>query len=109
MTLNSDYVAYVLEQLESVTPCRSRKMFGGAGIYQDDIMFGLISSDNQLYFRVDDNNRPDFEAAGMPQFMSMPYFQLSEELLEDEAAVRPWVEKALAAAIAGKKKKRKKR
>ena len=38
-------------------------MFGGVGLYHADLFFGIIARD-VLYLKVDDVNRPDYEAAG---------------------------------------------
>ena len=38
----------------------SRAMFGGWGLYQDGVIFGIIA-DGELYFKVDDTNRAGFE------------------------------------------------
>ena len=63
MTISREYLQHVLEMLEPLGGIRSRRMFGGAGIYRDGTMFGLIA-DDELYLRTDDINRPDFEAEG---------------------------------------------
>ena len=77
------------------------------------IVFFALIADDVLYLKVDDDNRPEFEARGMPPFRPfgeggevMQYYQLPEELLEDPEAMKPWVEKAIAVA-ARKKKGRK--
>ncbi len=44
-----------------------RAMFGGAGVYCNGVMFGLIA-DETLHFKVDEANRPDDEAAGVEPF-----------------------------------------
>jgi DNA transformation protein len=79
-------------------------MFGGVGIYSDDLFFALIDEDT-VYFKVDDTNRPDFEARGMGPFQPagpegevMQYYAVPEDLLEDPDALRPWVDRALAVA-----------
>jgi DNA transformation protein len=95
----------VLEQLaRAVTNVRDRAMFGGVGIYSGDLFFALIDEDT-VYFKVDDTNRPDFEARGMgpfrpagPEGEVMQYYAVPEDLLEDPEALRPWVDRALAVA-----------
>jgi DNA transformation protein len=79
-------------------------MFGGVGIYADQLFFALIDDDT-LYFKVDDSNRPDFERLGMKPFQPygeggeiMQYYQVPTDLLEDLETLRPWVEKAIAVA-----------
>jgi len=41
----SDFVEYVLEPLAPLKNVRARKMFGGYGIYQESVMFGLVADD----------------------------------------------------------------
>jgi DNA transformation protein len=79
-------------------------MFGGVGIYSDEIFFALIA-DDIVYFKVDESTRADFEARGMGPFRpfgddggTMKYYQLPEDVLEDSEALRPWAEKAVTIA-----------
>ena len=105
MSVSQSFRTFVLEQLARATPnVRSRAMFGGVGIYSDDIFFALIDDDT-VYFKVDATNRPEFEARGMGPFRpmgeggeTMQYYALPEGLLEDPEALRPWVDGALGAA-----------
>jgi DNA transformation protein len=105
MSVNSSFRSFVLDQLARVTASvRDRAMFGGVGIYSNDLFFALIDEDT-LYFKVDDTNRPDFEARGMGPFRpmgvegeTMQYYAVPEDLLEDPEALRSWVERSLAAA-----------
>jgi DNA transformation protein len=79
-------------------------MFGGVGIYTGDLFFALVDDDT-LYFKVDDTNRPDFEARGMTPFRPygddgevMQYYEVPADLLEDPESLRPWVDKSVAVA-----------
>ena len=88
-------------------------MFGGVGIYAGELFFALIAEDT-LYFKVDDSNRPDFEARGMGPFLpfgderdKMQYYEVPADLLEEPEALRPWVEKSLVVAANKAKQKRK--
>jgi DNA transformation protein len=115
MAVSAAYRDFVLEQLGRVTPVTSRRMFGGVGIYADGLFFALIGGD-ALYLKVDDSNRGDFVAAGMPPFRpfgdektSMNYYELPADLLEDPDRLRPWVDGAIAVARAARKGGRKKR
>lgn len=102
MPVSASFRTFVLEQLGRVTPnVRARNMFGGVGIYGNDRFFALMD-DDFLYFKVDDTNRPDFEALGMRPFQPggpdgevMQYYQVPEEVLEDIEELRGWVAKAL--------------
>lgn len=109
MAASKSYRDYVLGELGKVTAVRARAMFGGYGIYADDVMFGLISSDDVLYLKIDDTSRAKYEALEMPQFMTMPYFQLPIDILEDDEQLAAWVKTAVSVAIRTKKPKKKKR
>lgn len=105
MPVSPSYRTFVLEQLGRVAPAiRARSMFGGVGIYSDALFFALMDDDT-LFFKVDDTNRPDFEAAGMGPFRPfgpdgevMQYYQVPEELLEDVETLELWVGKAVEVA-----------
>jgi DNA transformation protein and related proteins len=112
MAVTPEYREFVLEQLGRVAPVTSRAMFGGVGIYSDGLFFGLMDND-ALYLKVDDGNRGRFEAAGMGPFSPfgddqhvMQYYELPADLLEDADALRPWVDGALDAARAARRKKK---
>lgn len=113
MPVHPEYRAFALEQLGRVVPVTARSMFGGVGIYSDGLFFALLAGD-ALYLKVDDTNRDDFVAAGTGAFrpygdetLSMNYYELPPELLEDPDALRPWVEKSLAVAAAARRRKKK--
>lgn len=104
MSVTPSFRAFVLEQLaRTATGVRGRAMFGGVGIYSGELFFALIDDDT-VYFKVDETNRPDFEARGMGPFRPMgpegvmQYYALPDELLEDPETLRIWVERALAVA-----------
>jgi DNA transformation protein and related proteins len=105
MSVSPTFRSFVLEQLaRATTSVRSRAMFGGVGIYSGEFFFALIDDDT-VYFKVDETNRPDFEARGMGPFRPMgpdgevmQYYALPEDLLEDPETLRLWVDRALAVA-----------
>ncbi|MDB4949123.1 MAG: hypothetical protein JWM27_1772 [Gemmatimonadetes bacterium] len=113
MPVSAAYREYVLEQLGRVAPVTAKSMFGGVGVYSDGLFFALVAGD-AVYFKVDDGNRPAFEAAGSGPFLPygdpgkpMQYYGVAEELLEDPDALRPWMHGALDAARRARTKKRK--
>lgn len=107
MATSPDYKAFVLELLTPIYPVSARNMFGGVGIYADDLMCALITSEDELYFKADDKNRSDYEALEAEQFHTMPYFAVPAEVLEDSEALAVWLEKSMAAAKRmGKPKKK---
>ncbi len=105
MAVSADYLAYVLEQLARVDGVSSRRMFGGAGLYSHECFFGLIAEDT-LYLRVDDANRARYTARGMGRFrpyadrpeLSMNYFEIPAEVLEDPQELALWAAESIAAA-----------
>lgn len=108
----SGYAQYVLEQLGPVGDISSRSMFGGVGIYSDGLFFALIGND-QLYFKVDDSNRPDFEEVDMGPFRpygderSMQYYEVPVDVLEDQDQLKVWAAKAVGVARNAKKGEKK--
>jgi DNA transformation protein and related proteins len=105
VTVSTDYLAYVLDQLHELGGVSSRRMFGGAGLYCDEFFFGLIADDT-LYLRVDDSNRSDYTARGMAQFrpypdrpvLSMSYYEAPAEVLEDRRLLATWAARSVAVA-----------
>lgn len=113
MAVSAEYKDFVCEQLEPLGPVRIRNMFGGAGVYLDDLMFGLIAGET-LFFKVDDRNRADYEAEEMGPFVyeppsgkavAMSYYELPERLYDDADELVAWARKALDAALAAKSAK----
>ena len=104
MGVSPSFRTFVEDQLGALVPIRSRGMFGGVGLYSEDLFFGLLD-DDVLYLKADDETRADFEALGSrpfrpygPEGGTMSYYDVPADLLEDPDRLRPWVERALAAA-----------
>ena len=105
MTVSADFLAYVLDQLRELDNVSSRRMFGGAGLYRDELFFGLISDDT-LYLRVDDSNRADYSARGAAPFrpyadrpeLSMSYYEAPADVLEDARELAEWARRSVAVA-----------
>jgi DNA transformation protein and related proteins len=107
MPVSSDYLNYVLEQLAALGGVSARRMFGGVGLYCEELFFGLVDNDT-LYLRVNDGNRADYTAHGMGPFrpyadrpeLSMSYYETPAEVLEDPAQLVVWAQRSVAAALA---------
>ena len=105
MTVSADFLAYVLDQLQHLGGVSSRRMFGGVGLYSDELFFGLIADDT-LYLRVDDDNRADYSARGAAPFrpyadrpqLSMSYYEAPAEVLEDARQLTEWARRSVAVA-----------
>lgn len=102
---------HALEQLRRVVPVTYKRMFGGVGIYHDGLFFALMD-DDRCWLKVDDHNRPAFEARGLRPFRPfedrdevMSYYPVPDDALEEPDALRPWVDGALDAARRARRKK----
>lgn len=105
---------YVLNKLRPHGPITSRAMFGGYGIYYDEIIFASLI-DGKLYFRVDALNENDYELYGSEPFVFeggkspavMPYRVLPDEILENGELLPQWIEKAKQASLRHRRKAKK--
>ncbi|MGH8015985.1 MAG: TfoX/Sxy family protein [Candidatus Zixiibacteriota bacterium] len=96
-----DYV--VGDLLGNIDGITSRAMFGGWGIYRDGNIFAIII-EGELYFKVDDTNRVDFERLGSHPFvymqgkqkLTMSYWLLPVEVQEDREQLSLFVARAVA-------------
>ena len=113
MSVSPSYRTFVIEQLSRArNDIRTKSMFGGVGIYAGEFFFALID-DDLVYFKVDDENRPAYEARGMGPFMPggeggevMQYYQVPEDILEDVESLRAWIDAAIDVARRSKSRRR---
>ncbi len=110
MAVSDEFIDYVIDQLAGLDYVSARKMFGGAGLYCDGTMFGLIA-DDVAYLKVDDSNRDDYIQAESSPFqfqvepdknIVMSYYEIPIDVLEDRDQLAEWAQRSLA--IAKKKK-----
>lgn len=113
MARRSEFVEHVVEMLRAFGPVEARSMFGGWGLYHEGLFFALVGADT-LYFKVDDENRAHFEAAGLQPFVygsrdgnyTMSYFQAPEEALESPPVMALWARLGYGAALRAASKKK---
>ena len=107
------FVQYVAEDVLSELEVKTKRMFGGHGFYHAGKMFGL-EADGKIYFKVNDATRPDYEAADSEPFqysakdrkaVTMSYWMLPEEVLEDRERAIAWAKKAIGVAEMAKTNK----
>ncbi len=107
MAISPDYAEFIKELMAPLGPVTIRRMFGGAGVFADGLMFALIAGD-VLHFKADGQNRPMFEAEDMPPFVYetkdgrravMSYMQAPEHLFDDPDEFAAWAREALSAAL----------
>ncbi len=116
MTTTPGFLEYLCDQLADLGPVRARRMFGGAGLYLGDVMFGLVA-DDVLYLKADEKTKHTFEEEGLEPFtyegkskpIKMSYWCAPDRLFDDPEEMLAWSRVALDVAKTAKAKKSKKR
>ncbi len=107
-----EFVSYVVDLMQSIGPVHAKGMFGGHGVFLDDLMFALVA-DSVLYLKADKEIIPEFEIKGLDAFtygkkgkeFRMSYYQVPEEALECVEEMNIWANKAYDAALRAATKK----
>jgi len=103
------FVTFVRDQLGTLGAIDARPMFGGFGLYLDNVFFGIVH-DDRLYFKTDSHSAADYIAQGMEPFQPNPrqtlknYYEVPGDVLEDAGELVLWVGTALKVARAGARK-----
>lgn len=100
---------FVTELLAPMGTVRIRRMFGGAGVFRDGLMFALIADDT-VYLKTDPKLRAELEPEGGAAFVwtrpgagkaiDMGYLSLPSSAMDDPDAASIWAGRALAVAKA---------
>ncbi len=94
-------------------PIEVRRLFGGAGLYADGVMFGLVSG-GEIFLKADADGATRFAREGCRPFeygtrggrrAIMSYWRLPERLYDDPDELAQWARAALAVAQATRAKK----
>lgn len=97
----------LIEHLAPLGRITVRRMFSGGGVYCDGVILALVLRD-AVHFKVDDTNRPDYEAEGMAPFsydtktgrhVLTSYWRIPERLLDEPDELLVWARKALHASL----------
>ena len=100
---------YVQELFAAFGPVAVRRMFGGAGVYADGIMFALVA-DGVIYLKAAPDGIATFEAEGCAPFSYatkngkrgvMSYWRMPDRLYDDPDELAQWARTALTVARAG--------
>ena len=114
MAVNADFLDFLKDQLRGLGHVTSRRMFSGAGLYCDGVIFALILR-GTLYFKVDDGNRGAYQAEGLRPFSYDArgrtveigaYWQVPERLFDEPDEMVEWARAALAAGRRAEARKR---
>jgi DNA transformation protein and related proteins len=106
---DASFVQHCLELLSPLGAPRARRMFGGHGLYVDDVFVAIVAGE-VLYLKVDSSTRPSFEATGSQPFvydakgkrMAMSYWCAPGDTMESPALMLPWARLAMQAALAAR-------
>jgi len=101
-----EFIRYCVELLEPLGSVRVKRMFGGHGLYVDELFIAIVD-DEQLFLKADEQSLPAFDAAGCAPFcfdkqgetIQTHYRCAPEEAMESPALMRPWARLALEAAL----------
>lgn len=105
MAISAGYLDMLCELLAPLGAIRVKRMFGGAGLYADDVMFALID-DETLYFKADASTRARHEAEGLGPFVyegktrpvEMSYWRAPDRLYDEPEEMLDWVCAAIGVA-----------
>ena len=116
-------LAFAEDLFSGLGPVRARRMFGGAGLYADAVMFAFVD-EGRIYLKTDPALQADLAAAGAVAWIyterrgpkaglsqETSYWSLPEPALDDPDEACAWARRALAVAeakrAAAPKRKRK--
>ena len=92
-----------------------RRMFGGEGLYRDNVMFGVVFEE-RIYLKTNDEGRQAFIAEGCLPFVypmkkgdiiSRNYYALPDRLYDDPDELAEWARSAFAVAKSAQAAKKK--
>jgi DNA transformation protein and related proteins len=105
--MESEFIVELFAPFGRVTV---RRLFGGAGLFAEGLMFGLVF-DGAIFLKVDEASIPDFEREGSVPFVytrakspgrvgrhSLSYWRLPERLYDDPDELVSWARRAFAIA-----------
>jgi len=91
---------FVLDQLQELSELECRAMFGGYGLYQDEVFFGIIFK-GRLYFKTDAKSAVPYLKLGMKPFRPNEkqtlkhYYEVPVDIIEDRDRLATWAKKTV--------------
>ena len=86
---------FVLDQLNGLRGVTCRSMFGGYGLYQGEVFFGIIHK-SRLYFKTDEASRAAYRERGMKPFRPnakqtlKTFYEVPADIIEDAEQLVTW-------------------
>ena len=104
----SGFAEYIQDLLSEFGIIKLRRMFGGYGVYKNDLIIAIIA-DDELYFKANKEDSHYYEQFNTQPFTYhspkrnkptvMSYWKAPLEVLEDDELLGQWVDKAYQASI----------
>lgn len=107
MATSAEFLDFLIGQMTGFGPVTRKRMFGGAGIFRDGLMFALVAND-VLYFKCDAETAGRFEPENLAAFSYetrtgsntiTSYRRAPDVCLEDPDAMTDWCRLAFGAAL----------
>ncbi len=98
--MEDSFLEFVVDQLRELPDVRSRRMFGGFGLYAGGIFFGIVY-DDRLYFKTDEGSATNYVARGMGSFRPNErqtlrnYYEVPPDIVDDREELVVWASRAL--------------
>jgi DNA transformation protein and related proteins len=112
MAVKAEFATYCTELLASAGGVRASRMFGGYGLYIDDVFVAIITGET-LYLKADQQTQARFEAAGGTRFeyiargkkrQALGFWTVPPEAMDSPRRMQPWACLALEAALRARAK-----
>lgn len=105
MAASEGFLDLVRELLAPAGHITIKRMFSGASIYADGVIFALVE-DDVLYLKADDTTKGRYEAEGLGPFtyegktrpVSMSYWRAPERLYDEPDEMLVWAREAVKVA-----------
>ena len=107
MAVSGELIEFLKEQMAGLGPVSARRMFGGAGLFRDGLMFALVVGD-VLYLKADSDSAAAFDERDLAPFTYatkngergvMAYRRAPEDCLDDPDEMTLWCRLAFDAAL----------
>lgn len=105
----SEFTDFLHEVFAGFGSIYTRRMFGGYGIYHNELMFGLVADDT-LYLKADNTTKQQFIDKELTPFeydkknkkVKLSYYLAPEEIYDDPDEAVYWARLAYQAALNSK-------
>ena len=103
MARDDSFADFILDQLGGLPDIDCRAMFGGHGIYQDEIFFGIVAK-GRLYFKTNAGSAVLYRRRRMKPFRPNAkqtlknYYEVPVKVLEDRDELAEWATRAIEVA-----------